>query len=185
MRLLKSINLIDDKKQIKKLNIASIFLLILFFNLFTFVTLLFNSPQTVELRLSNLFWGSLSLILILVIHVLIHGFFFKIFNTEGKVKFGFKNGLAYATSPNSFYSKGKFLIILLAPFALITIILFILYLLGVASSHAFVWLASLHASSCAGDFYFSSLIVNLPSESYIEDTEKGINFYLNKEKHSM
>ena len=116
---------------------------------------------------------------LIIFHELIHGIFFKLFNKEGKVKFGFKNGLAYATSPNSFYSRWQFLLILLAPFVLITLILWLLYAYREISPYAFVWLASFHGSACIGDFYFCYLVTKAPAHSYVEDTEQGINFYSN------
>ncbi|WP_192988286.1 DUF3267 domain-containing protein [Carnobacterium mobile] len=177
MKLIKRVNLMGDKKLIMKLNIASIPLLILFFILFTLLTLGNNLSGEGERTFLGMFIGIISLLGIIVVHELIHGLFFKLFNTEGKVKFGFKNGLAYATSPNSFYSKRNFLIILMAPFITITLLLFLMYLFCLIPPYAFIWLASIHASTCVGDFYFSYLVIKAPKNSYVEDTEQGINIY--------
>lgn len=177
MKLIKRVNLIDDKKLIMKLNIVSILLLILFFILFTLLTLWDNLSEKGGINFLGMFIGIISLLVIIVVHELIHGLFFKLFNTEGKVKFGFKNGLAYATSPNSFYSKGKFLVILMAPFIIITLLLFFMYLFRLIPPYAFIRLASIHASTCVGDFYFSYLVIKAPKNSCVEDTEHGINFY--------
>ena len=122
MKLIKRVNLLDDKKLIMKLNILTIPLLVIFFALFTLLTLDRKLTEEVTIDLMYLVIAILSMAGLIIVHELIHGIFFKLFNKEGKVKFGFKNGLAYATSPNSFYSSGQFLLILLAPFVLITLV---------------------------------------------------------------
>lgn len=116
MKLIKRVNLLDDKKLIMKLNILTIPLLVIFFALFTLLTLDRKLTEEVTIDLMYLVIAILSMAGLIIVHELIHGIFFKLFNKEGKVKFGFKNGLAYATSPNSFYSRWQFLLILLAPF---------------------------------------------------------------------
>lgn len=179
MKLIKRVNLLDDKKLIMKLNILTIPLLVIFFALFTLLTLDRKLSEEVTIDLMYLVIAILSMAGLIIFHELIHGIFFKLFNKEGKVKFGFKNGLAYATSPNSFYSRWQFLLILLAPFVLITVILWLLYAYREISPYAFVWLASFHGSACIGDFYFCYLVTKAPAHSYVEDTEQGINFYSN------
>ena len=102
MKLIKRVNLLDDKKLIMKLNILTIPLLVIFFALFTLLTLDRKLTEEVTIDLMYLVIAILSMAGLIIVHELIHGIFFKLFNKEGKVKFGFKNGLAYATSPNSF-----------------------------------------------------------------------------------
>lgn len=65
----------------------------------------------------------------------------------------------------------------MAPFIVITLCLFFLYMSHQISSYDFVGLASIHAASCLGDFYFSYLVIRAPEKSYVEDTEQGINLY--------
>lgn len=184
MKLIKSINLMEDKKLIRNLNIAAIGLILVFFPLFGLLAYFFAQPTSdlVSFGMSDIIWSIIWIFGLLVIHELIHGIFFKVFHPEGKVKYGFKNGMAYATSPNSFYPKWKFAWICLAPFTLITLALFIIYVLGGISAYVFVYLAALHASGCVGDFYWMYLIIKAPEEAYVEDTEIGINFYVMKKE---
>ena len=92
--------------------------------------------------------------ILIIIHELIHGAFFKLFDPKGKVKFGFKNGVAYATSPHSFYSKGKFAIILLAPFLGISVGLFLLsachlaLFLGMPNNFLMEWWHGIYTYIC-------------------------------------
>jgi hypothetical protein len=180
MKLIQNVNLIDDKKLLLLLNIVSIPLLIVFSVLFGFISSKF--PPVNILQQEKLYGYSIIMFIvvyfaIIVIHEMIHGLFFKLLNKKAKVKFGFKNGCAYATSPNTFYSKSKFLVILLAPFVFITFALFLFYWGGFIHAVTFVILAASHAAACVGDFYFVYLILRAPQNSQVEDTEQGIAFY--------
>lgn len=179
MELIESLNLLENKKVIFWLNIISIPLIVLFFAAFTFISLIVDVPvqETHTFNLSTTLLSLVAFFLLIILHEVIHGIFFKLFNPEAKVKYGFKNGMAYATSPNSFYTKGKFVWICLAPFIIITFILFFLLYFGIITPTSFALIASLHAAACVGDFYWVYLIIRLEKGAYVEDTEVGISFY--------
>lgn len=184
MSLIKEYNLMENKKAIFWLNVASIPLFLLFSVLFTMFTYLFSGIKGYHFSLGGeSFMGVilffLSYFLLIVIHELVHGLFFKVFKRDGKVKFGFKNGFAYATSPHSFYSKGKFIWICLAPFTLITLILISAASLEFISVNIFIMMASLHGAACVGDFYWVFLLFRHPKNILVEDTEQGMTVYLN------
>ena len=147
MKLLRKIDLLTDKKTNLWLNIGALLLILPFFFFFAWIALeLLEEDEGLFV-----FTDFLYLFVLLVVHELIHGFFFKIFgDAKTKVKFGFKNGMAYATSPGSFYSRGKMLIIALA---------------------------GIHAASCIGDFYMSYVLISQKEEILVEDTEVGLNIY--------
>jgi len=65
----------------------------------------------------------------------------------------------------------------LAPFLGISVGLFLLYLFGWLTASLFTLIATAHASSCVGDFYFLYLIAKAPAKSCVEDTEVGLNIY--------
>ncbi len=178
MELIKKVNIMNRKSGII-LNLIAIPIIVVFAILFSVLVNKLNyklvtdsDPSAFQLIMTMLF-----MFLIIFIHELIHGIFFKLFNLDGKVKFGFKSGMAYATSPGSLYSKAKFACISLAPFTLITIGFFILLLLKIISPIQFIIFASLHGGACVGDFYWILLIILSPKNSYLEDTEVGISFY--------
>ena len=178
MKLLKSYDLLNDEKLIKKLNIRSIILTIFFFILFTIMTVFVKgSTFEIESPVIELLISVVLLVVLIVLHELIHGLFFKVFNLKGKVKFGYKNGMFYATSPLSKYSKRQFSVIALAPFVIISAVLCVFYVLNIMPRTMFVFIAALHAGACVGDFYWMVLIAKSPKGCMIEDTEKGINFY--------
>ena len=176
MKQIKSIDVLNDKQIMRKLSIASLLLFVVFFALFGLLTFITASGSIIFGQ--GFTFSSLLLLLgIIVAHELIHGFFFKVFNPKGKVKFGFKNGMAYATSPHSFYPKIPFAIIVLAPFIILNSVLLFAYLKGFLSPVSFMLMSAFHASSCAGDFYFAYLLSTMPKSVLVEDTPVGINFY--------
>ena len=118
--------------------------------------------------------------LIIIIHEAIHGIFFKIFNPSGKVKFGFKAGMAYATSPGTVYTRGQFFIIIIMPFLIITAIMMTMMFL--LPNPAYKYYLALHTGACAGDFYYLYLILKHKHLPHAVDTEVGMSLYESKEQ---
>ncbi|MBC1700382.1 DUF3267 domain-containing protein [Listeria welshimeri] len=171
-KLIEEINLLERKKLIINLNIVAIVIVLVL----TVLGLAFSGGFEIANGFEGVIWLCLGYLLSLVIHEGVHGIFFKAFHPEGKVKFGFKNGMAYATSPGSFYTKSQFFIISIAPFIVLTGLFIFLRFLGVNETVIYLIFA-LHTSGCVGDFYYCILLLNRPTGILVEDTEKGINFY--------
>lgn len=110
----------------------------------------------------------------LPVHELTHGAFFKLLGPRGtRVRFGYQSGMLYAGCPGTRMGRGRFAVVLLAPFVLVTAVC----VLGGCALGAplMAWsLAWLHASGCAGDLYFVWLIARHPEADACEDTEAGI-----------
>ena len=182
-----SIDLLNNQKLILRLNLASILLMFIFLILFTMIAYGVSLPlidtviTVVRTGFSQSSYKWLIFLvcqfLLIMLHELIHGLFFKVFHPEGKVSFGFKNGMAYATSPGSLYSKTQYTWIAIAPFLLISILLFACYHQGLISPVFFVLTATLHAAACVGDFYWIYLVFKTPKHTLVEDTDAGISFH--------
>lgn len=114
-------------------------------------------------------------IVIIIVHEGIHGIFFKIFNPHGQVKFGFKAGMAYATSPGTVYSRRQFLVIILMPLVILTLIMVILMFMF--PNPAYKYYIALHTAACAGDIYYAYLILKNKHLEYAMDTEVGMSLY--------
>lgn len=73
---------------------------------------------TYTIHLGKLFLFVLAILAIVIIHELIHAFFFKLFKPKSKVKFGinWKLGAAYATCPKVTYDRWQMIVISLALF---------------------------------------------------------------------
>lgn len=178
-QLLKDINLLKNRKLIIWLNLAS---LLLFFVLLI-LGVLYAEKLTYSFDLVAMLFFLLVLFLILISHELLHGLFFKLFKSDAKVTFGFKNGMAYAASPGSIYKRSHFLIICIAPFITITFGIFIASLFDVINGSFLYVLFMMHTAGCIGDFYFCYLLLTTDKDIYVEDTATGIKLYRNKEPH--
>lgn len=179
---IRELNLLEDKKLIKKLNIYSFILMIPGFILFRGVAFLLSGEQGVRQQAEQQSFIELLIayaifFLLIIIHEIIHGIFFKLFKPEGKVIFGFKNFLAYASSPNSKYTAREYAIICLAPFILISLGLTIAFWAKTMSPFTYALLAAIHMGSCIGDFYFFGIILKSPQGSKFEDTSTGFAIY--------
>lgn len=178
MKKIKELNLLDNKKLALKLNIWAIILMFFFYVVFFVIATTIRPPlDSNSSGLMHLFTNLAIYFALIVIHELIHGIFFKLFQPKQKVLFGFKNFMAYASSPGSKYSAREYSIICLAPFILITIGLTLFYALSSMANFDYVLLVSLHAGSCIGDFYFFKLILQSPKGAKFEDTATGFNVY--------
>ena len=174
MKLLKELDFIHNKKVNLALNITAVLLIFPFLALFTWIAILMYGKGSEVFH----FFDLLYLLVLMVIHELIHGFFFKGLGDENtKVKFGFKSGMAYATSPGSRYSRKRMLVIILAPFFLISLVLTLIYALHILTATSYIVLASFHAAGCAGDFFLAVAILRQKGDIAVEDTEVGINIY--------
>lgn len=123
------------------------------------------------------FYALLSWIVAATIHELIHAIFYKLFDPKGKLTFKFRLMFVYVGSYGSFYSKREYLIILLSPFIIVSLMLCVLLLFSIVSPIGFAIMFSLHASACAGDIYSSYVIVREPKGVRIEDEEGGFKLY--------
>ncbi|MDW8750913.1 DUF3267 domain-containing protein [Streptococcus suis] len=177
------VNIMENKKFVWGLNILAAVLIFPFAFAFGMLgsLLIANGSQYSELAVSEVWLLFLSYILLIVVHEAIHGIFFKIFRPENPVKFGFKwkSGMAYATSPGSLYNRMQMLVISLAPFVVISLALTMVAGFGMMNITLYFMLATMHAASCAGDFYYTYLLLVKFAKGNIavEDTETGLIIY--------
>ena len=119
-----------------------------------------------------LLWLVAALVIIfitLILHELVHGFFFWLFTKE-KPYFGFGPGYAYAAAPDWYFPKGKYLVIGLAPLVVLTILgLLVIQFIPAA------WIGSLflavvfNAGGAVGDLYICIRIVGEARDIWIKD----------------
>lgn len=185
MEILKEINITKDKKLAIWLNIISLPTFFLFSYLFYLLGLKIQHPTienvTYTIHLGKLFLFVLAILAVVIIHELIHAFFFKLFKPKSKVKFGinWKLGAAYATCPKVTYDRRQMIVISLAPFIIWSLTLTILFGMNLLSFPAYVGIASLHATGCIGDFYYAYLLGIKYARKKIlaEDTAVGLIIY--------
>ncbi|WP_172974022.1 DUF3267 domain-containing protein [Fundicoccus ignavus] len=179
MERIREYNLLEDKKVIIGINIAALPLFLLGILIFRGLSIQ-DSINLYPESLAQYFINALIFLAcyfaVIIIHELIHGLFFKVFSETGKVTFGFKNGMAYATNPGSKYTWWQFLIIVLAPCVFISSVLFILYQFTWINTLFFIAMGSMHFAGCVGDLWYALLIMKYGNK-YYEDTEVGISIW--------
>jgi len=129
------------------------------------------------LEIPHLMLFIVMMVLSVVIHELIHAFFFHRFSGT-KVKFQFHGWAASASTPGIYYRKKYYLIIGLAPAVILNPILLLLALLLPAPYNLVSYLTLMvHFSGCVGDFYVTWIMRKYPEDMYAEDTGIGMRFY--------
>lgn len=174
-------NIFKDIEALKQINIIAI--IITFGSIIPFYALerLFSTsePFYVDLSITGIMYGLLALLLagmiVIIIHELIHGLFFKLFSPTGNVKYGYKAGMFYAASPGEVFNKRQFSVIILMPFIAITAIL--ITALFLMDNTVITILLAFHTGACAGDFYYLYLLGKYESLNFVEDTEVGLTMY--------
>jgi len=169
-----------NKKLMITINALSFVLFVVFYIIFynlLFLAGVFNSPdiyfifksfRTLQISGSIIFLAGL--LGILLIHELIHGFFFYWFTGEKPV-IGFKSIYAYAGSPGWFIKKNYFQIVTLSPLIIMTLTGFILlsYIPFPYSSMLFL-LVTANAAGSIGDIWMSLLLLRQPEGTYVNDS---------------
>lgn len=181
------LNIFEDKNALKRISwIQILAIIVTFFALYLLEGLIIH-PTGSALIGSEQFGivGAVLFIIalffiIIIVHELIHGIFFKLMRPDSKVEFGFKAGMAYATSPGTVYSRAQFFIIIIMPFIILTAIM--LTMMFIMPNPAYKYYIALHTGACAGDFYYIYLILKYKHLSYAEDTKVGMSLYENKEQ---
>lgn len=178
------LNVIEDEKVMKTVALWNIVMTILSIVPFYALERRFSSgdPFYMQLNFQYIIISTAVVIiggiLIIMFHELIHGIFFKLFNPQGSVTYGYKAGMFYASSPGEVYHRKHFSVIIIMPFIIITTLL--LTALYFFDYTAITILLVFHTGACAGDFYFLYVMYQNRDLKYIEDTETGLVMYQKK-----
>lgn len=180
LKLIKRVVVMDNPKVIFWLNVASIIVFMTLLAILTSITdttsFNFNVADGRQLITSSILAGIL-IIVSFPIHELIHGAAYKLFQPQRPVKFGFKQGMLYATSPETQYRRWQFMIVGMAPFVLLTVVFVACWGLGWLSTGLFVLVTAVHGSGCTGDAYLVGRLLLTPKGSWVTDTDQGIDIY--------
>lgn len=165
----------EDKNLFWLLNIGSFVLLILFIILYFILKANDISPE-------GIFCGLILSLLIVVLHELVHGIFFKM-GKNVKIKFGFHGFAASCSAPNVFLAKKHYMIVGLAPAVIINLCLLIpLFFVQGFVFDVLFWALAIHFGGCIGDFYISIKLTKQPADILIRDYGIGMEFYAKKEE---
>lgn len=176
---IEEVNFHDNKLLYFFINVISIFTFPVAYILLFYFTNFFiiNKPESYLYyfasfsRMTNeyLILFLVILIFMMLVHELIHGFFFFLYTGEKPV-FGFKNLSAYAGVPNFYIRKKYYLMACLSPLVVLTFIGLIVFFVApnVISSIMFIAISA-HAAGCIGDVWVSIKLMKKPAETFIND----------------
>jgi len=171
------LDLDNDQKQSVRVNMLGLMLLMPF-AVVLLVLFINGSAVSFDLKMTDWAFFLVGMVLVLLVHELVHGLFFKLLSPDGRVKFGVNAMFAYAGNPDVYYTKGAFLIIGLAPAVLLNLLLAaaLFFVEGTAFYVVFMLLA-VHFSGCAGDFTATGMLMKLPGDALAMDTGLVMTFY--------
>ena len=163
------INLKTDGKLRFRMNVWSILLAI------PFLPFLFTHGLSIDMP--HYFAMLLLMASVIVVHEWIHGVFFQR-HSPGKVHYQF-HGFAFSASmAGRFFYKREYLIIGLAPAAILNPLLLLSVLFVPPAWKGALYLVMiLHFSACVADFYVAWRMRKFAADTLIEDTGVGMTFY--------
>ena len=124
-----------------------------------------------------LVWSLLIIFITLMLHELVHGFFFWLFAKE-RPQFGIGPGYAYAAAPDWFFPKMKYLVIGLSPLVVLTVLgLVAIALVPLAWIGAIFLAIVFNAGGAVGDMYICIRIGGEAGNVWIKDKGDGFEVY--------
>lgn len=174
------INLKKDKRLMLLLNIIALFAFVVSFILLSiFVSLVRFGVTSVSGDVSA---GVLLMlvgltVMILILHELIHGFFFWMFSRSRPV-FGIRPMYAYAGAPTWFFPRREYAITALAPLVIIGVVgLFLMLLVPLWWLLMIAFLVALNTGGAVGDIFVFIRLLKSSSTSFANDTGDVVTFF--------
>lgn len=122
-------------------------------------------------------WFAVSVVATVValpVHELVHAAAFLLLGRGSvRIRFGYQTGMLYTRAEGEPLSRGRFLVVLLAPSVAVTAALVVVgdLLAGPALAWALAWT---HLSGCAGDLVMVVGIARTPGCTHVRDTDTGV-----------
>ena len=181
----------DDYQQVlyyKMRTMQTIVLQILSFPLFAIFGLFFihvavrlgNLPSSLQFGLGEVTLIAIGILLTLVLHELTHGWVMQIFGAKPRYGFLWKQAMLYTTTPNYAYRRNDYLLIILAPLFLLSV----LFILGIWIMRGTFWVpifmicGTINASGAIGDIWISIIVLKYAATAYVMDERDGMRVFL-------
>lgn len=119
-------------------------------------------------------------IAILVLHELVHGAAMRLYGAHTEYGAILSKGMFYATAPGFAFPRNRYLVVVLAPLVVLSLLAVIAMALLAGSSWVMVVVlaATLNASGAAGDLWMSALVLRYPPAAYIVDEKDGMRVFV-------
>jgi hypothetical protein len=114
---------------------------------------------------------------LIVVHELIHGAFFWVF-TRARPVFGLRGWYAFAAAPGWFLTRRQYLVTILAPFLILSVLgMFLMVILPVMHAAVVLIMTIFNATSSVGDLWIAFRLAGQRPPVVAEDRGDGVNFY--------
>jgi len=173
---------LENRKTAIGLNLIGLALLFVFGWIFVQIAVVlrpeFSSANLLQIAGQSELWLILlGLVAVLVLHELVHAFFFWLFTGE-RPKLGFHALYAFAAAPEWYLPRGRFIITASAPFVLITLVGLVLLPVVPAAVVAALLLALIaNAAGSVGDLVVVGWLLFQPSTVLIRDSGPKVSLY--------
>lgn len=151
---MEKIDLVNNKKEAMLVNILGIVIVVL---MMAFIPLLIKASFVRSYRdnlLLSLIVFSVSLILYIPLHEIVHGAVLKCY-TDEKLSFGWKFVYAYCGSKEAVVKRGEYYFVALAPLMVFSFVFIILMALNPSLSFVWYLMEIMNVSGSIGDIYVS------------------------------
>ena len=138
-------------------------------------------PSHVQIGLTEMILLFVGILLALVLHELTHGVVMQMFGAKPRYGVLWKQAMFYATTPGYAYRRNDYLLVILAPL----FILSILVILGMwFAQGSTLWVAllaicgAINASGAIGDLWIAIIVLRYASTAYVMDERDGVRVFL-------
>jgi len=119
----------------------------------------------------------LSIILVLVLHELIHGFFFWLYTRE-RPRFALKAGYAFASAPDWFLPGAQYIVVGISPIVFISIASILLAWVVVSALVPYLlFIATFNAAGALGDILVVAWVLKQPKSILVKDEGDTFSSY--------
>lgn len=168
------ISLFDNKKMMERFVILQVSVIMMTI-LISYKIAYYYTHIIEQNILFNIIYGILGLVGVVIIHELIHNILFRTFAKNAiKPSYHYHYGLISTHMPETYYKKWQYILIMLAPLIVLTLLLTVTFMFFSYSSIIFI--SSFHIGYCMFDLYFTIGLLN-SSVKFVENTEQGIYYY--------
>lgn len=168
------LSLFDNKKKMERFVIFQVAVIMMTI-LFSYKIAYYYTHIIEQNILFNIIYGILGLVGIVIIHEVIHNILFRAFaKNTAKPSYRYHYGLISTHMPETYYKKWQYILIMLAPLFVLTLLLTFAFMYFSYSSIIFI--SSFHIGYCLFDLYYTIILFN-SSVKFVEQTEQGIVYY--------
>ena len=171
------IDLVNNKKEAMLVNILGIVIVVV---MMAFIPLMIKAGFVRSYRdnlLLSLIVFSVSLILYIPLHEIVHGAVLKCY-TDEKLSFGWKFVYAYCGSKEAVVKRGEYYFVALAPLMVFSFVFIILMALNPSLSFVWYLMEIMNVSGSIGDIYVSVKLQKKREKNIlITDSETDMSFW--------